>query len=178
MRPALLLAFVLACPLTAQEPFDFYSRGPYRPAVPRPEAITGYAAGSQHTMYAVMQHYLDTLVATATDRVRIETWGRTSECRPIRALIVSDPANLAKLDQIRAGIAELVDPRKTSPARAAAIAAQSPAVAVFNYSVHGDEPAGFEAAMQVAYQLAASDEPQTLEILKSVVVVSLKQKKT
>ncbi|HEY6092654.1 MAG TPA: M14 family metallopeptidase [Gemmatimonadales bacterium] len=170
MRPLLLVLF-LATPLAAQEPFDFYSRGPYRPAVPRPEAITGYAAGDQHTMYAVMQHYLDTLVATASDRVRIETWGRTSEYRPIRALIISDPANLAKLDQIRAGLAELADPRKTSSARAAEIAAQSPAVALFQYSVHGDEPAGFEAALQVAYQLAASEEPQTLEILKSVVIV-------
>src|SRR3989449_4165633 len=171
MRPVLCLLIVLVSPLAAQEPFDFYARGPYRPAVPRPDAITGYPAGDQHTMYAVMQHYLDTLVATAGARVRIETWGRTTEYRPIRALIISDPANLAKLDQIRAGMAELADPRKTSAARAAAIAAQSPAVAVFHYSVHGDEPAGFEAALQVAYQLAASDEPQTLEILKSGVVV-------
>jgi hypothetical protein len=170
MRPALLLAFVLVSPAVAQEPFDFYTRGPYRPAVPRPEAITGYAAGDQHTMYAVMQHYLDTLVATS-DRVRIETWGRTTEYRPIRALIISDPANLAKLDQIRAEITELTDPRKTTPARASAIAAQSPAIALFQYSVHGNEPAGFEAAMQVAYQLAASDEPQTLELLKSLVIV-------
>ena len=174
MRPslfALVVVVSLGSPLTGQEPFDFYARGPYRPAVPRPEAITGYAAGDQQTMYAVMQHYLDTLVATAGDRVRIETWGRTAEYRPIRALIISDPANLARLDQIRSGLAELADPRKTSAARAAAIAAQSPAVAVFQYSVHGDEPAGFEAAMQVAYQMAASDEPQTLEILKSVVLV-------
>ena len=173
MRPtlaALVLSVCLAPSVFAQEPFDFYARGPYRPAVPRPEAITGYAAGDQHTMYAVMQHYLDTLVATAPDRVRIETWGRTTEYRPIRALIISDPANLAKLDQIRGGLAELADPRKTSAARAAQIA-QGPAVALFQYSVHGDEPAGFEAALQVAYQLAASDEPQTLEILKSVVLV-------
>src|SRR5207245_89622 len=100
MRPSLtLLAVVsLVSPLAAQVPFDFYARGPYRPAVPRPEAITGYPAGEQHTMYAVMQHYLDTLVATASDRVRIETWGRTTEYRPIRALIISDPANLAKPD--------------------------------------------------------------------------------
>ena len=157
MRPLLMLLACgsLASALHAQElaQFDFYSRGPYRPAVPRPEAITGYAAGEQHTMYAVMQHYLDTLVATASDRVRIETWGRTTEYRPIRALIISDPANLAKLDQIRSEIGELADPRKTSAARASAIAAQSPAVAVFNYSVHGDEPAGFEAAMQVAAKL-------------------------
>ena len=65
MRPVLFLLTILASPLTSQEPFDFYARGPYRPAVPRPEAITGYAAGDQHTMYAVMQHYLDTLMATA-----------------------------------------------------------------------------------------------------------------
>ena len=167
----LLLALLLASPLAAQDQFDFYGRGPYRPAVPRPEAITGYNAGDQHTMYAVMQRYLDTLVATAGDRVRIETWGRTTEYRPIRALIISDPANLAKLDQIRSGLAELADPRKTSTARAATIAADQPAVALFQYSVHGDEPAGFEAAMQVAYQMAASEEPQTLEILKSVVLV-------
>src|SRR5258708_13171051 len=125
MRPLLTLLVLgsLMSTLAAQEPFDFYSRGPYRPAVPRPEAITGYAAGEQQTMYAVMQHYLDTLVATATDRVRIETWGRTSEYRPIRALIISDPANLAKLDQIRAGIADLLDPPKTSPPPPAPISA-------------------------------------------------------
>ena len=97
MRPVLILLVwgKLVSPLAAQEPFDFYSRGPYHPAVPRPEAITGYVAGDQQTMYAVMQHYLDTLVATASDRVRIETWGRTTEYRPIRVLIISDPANLA-----------------------------------------------------------------------------------
>src|SRR6266487_5968475 len=117
----LLSLLCASAPLAAQS-FDFYSRGPYRPAVPRPEAVTGYAAGEQQTMYAVMQRYLDTLAATATDRVRIETWGRTTEYRPIRALIISDPANLARLDQIRAGIAELIDPRKTSAAQAAAIA--------------------------------------------------------
>src|SRR5256885_8178607 len=174
MRPILVALSLCVCStasVLAQAAFDFYARGPYRRAVPRPEAITGYAAGEAQTMYAVMQRYLDTLVATASDRVRIETWGRTTEYRPIRALIISDPANLAKLDQIRSAIAELVDPRKTSTARAQAIAAQTPAIALFQYSVHGDEPAGFEAAMQVAYQLAASDEPQTVELLKSLVIV-------
>src|SRR5258705_465077 len=172
MRPIVYTLLLLVCPAAgAAQTFDFYARGPYRPGVPRPDAITGYGAGEQHTMYAVMQHYLDTLVATAGDRVRIERWGETFEHRPIRALIISDPANLAGLDQIRADLAELADPRRTSPARAAEIAAKDPAVAVFQYSVHGNEPAGFEAAMQVAYQMLASDEPQTLELLKSTVLV-------
>src|SRR4030088_2554949 len=133
MRPGLILLAVvsLVSPLTAQEPFDFYSHGPYRAAVPRPEAITGYAAGEQHTMYAVMQHYLDTLVATAAERVRVERWGETAEDRPLPGPNNSRPANLARLDQIRADLAELADPRRTSPARAAEIAAKDPAVALF-----------------------------------------------
>ena len=175
MRSTVSLLALLLCPALARaqlgQSFDFYARGPYRPAVPRPEAITGYAAGAQQTMYAVMQHYLDSVVAAAPQRVRVEHWGETPEHRPIRVLIISDPANLARLDPIRAEIAELTDPRKTSPARAAEIAAKDPIIVGFNYSVHGNEPAGFEAALQVAYQLLASDEPRTLEILKNVVLV-------
>ncbi|HET7790929.1 MAG TPA: M14 family zinc carboxypeptidase [Gemmatimonadales bacterium] len=170
LAPLALLAVLPVAPLSSQG-FDFYTRGPYRPAVPRPEQITGYPAGSGQTMYAVLQHYLDTLVATAPERVRIERWGETDEHRPIRVLIISDPANLARLDEIRADMAALADPRKTTPARAAEIAARDPLVALFQYSVHGDEPAGLEAAMQVAYQLLASDEPATQDILKKVVLV-------
>ncbi|HEX9705500.1 MAG TPA: M14 family metallopeptidase [Gemmatimonadales bacterium] len=174
MRPGTLALVVCVAasplPLAAQS-FDFYARGPYRPAVPRPEAITGHEAGTWHTSYGALQQYLDTLIAAAGDRVRVEQWGETAEHRPIRALIISDPANLARVDQIRAELAELADPRRTSAGRAAAIADRSPAVAVFHYSVHGNEPAGFEASMQVAYQLLASEEPRTLEILKNVVLV-------
>ena len=164
------LALSLVQPLRAQA-FDFYTRGPYRPNVPRPEQITGYAAGDQQTMYAVMQRYLDTLLASAPDRVRAETWGRTVEFRPYRVLIISDSANLAQLEPIRSAITELTDPRKTTPARANTIAAQLPIIALFQYSVHGDEPAGFEAAMQVAYQMLAGEDSVTRAILKNVVFV-------
>src|SRR5882724_7129840 len=121
----LLLGLALTPSLDAQQ-FDFYTRGPYHPAVPRPEAITGYAAGNQQTVYAVMQNYLDTLIRTAPERVRVERWGETFEHRPIRVLIISDPANLARLDQIRADVAELTDPRKTTAARVVEIAAKDP----------------------------------------------------
>src|SRR5258708_20341429 len=128
----LFLGLLLPPPAGAQQ-FDFYTRGPYRPAVPRPEAITGYAAGEQQTMYAVLQNYLDTLMRSAPGRVRVERWGETFEHRPIRALIISDPANLARLDQIRADVAELTDPRKTTAAPPAHIAANAPAIVLFQY---------------------------------------------
>src|SRR5574341_46555 len=153
MRP-LLFALLRPASLCAQE-FDFYARGPYRPAVPRPEVVTGHAAGERHTMYAVMQRYLETLLVTAGDRARVERWGEPAEGRPIRALLISAPENLARLEENRTQAADLADPRRTTAARAAEIAARNPVIALFQYSIHGNEAAGFEAAMQVAYQLLA-----------------------
>lgn len=171
MRPLLLaLSLAAASPLAAQD-FDFYSRGPYRAAVPRPETLLGYRVGSRHTMYYQQQQVLDRLIAAAPDRVRTEAIGTTVEGKPMRLLIISAPMNLAKLDQIKADLAALADPRRTTAAEAKAIADRIPAVALVTHSVHGNEPAGFEAVMQTAYQLLASDDPKTLAILEHTVVL-------
>jgi len=163
-------ALCLAAPLVAQD-FDFYARGPYRAGVPRPESVLGHDVGQRHTMYHQQQQVLDKLIAAAPERVRTEITGKTHEGKVLRVLIISAPDNLAKLDQIRADLEQLEDPRLTSKAAAQALAAQLPAVALLTHSVHGNEPAGFESVMQTAYQLLASDEPATLEILKHTVVI-------
>ena len=166
--PATLL--LLPTLLHAQD-FDFYSRGPYRSQVPRPEVLLGYRVGSQQTMYHQQQQILDRLIEAAPDRVRTEIIGKTAEGKVMRMLIISAPENLARLEEIRADLARLGDPRRTSAAEARAIAERTPVTVLLVHSVHGNEPAGFEAAMQTAYQLLASDEPATLEMLKNVVVL-------
>lgn len=171
MRLSIALFLTLATPLAAQAPFDWYGRGPYRAAVPRPDSLLGHELGTRHTMYHEQQGVLDRMIAAAPDRVRTEVIGRTIEGKVMRVLIISAPDNLARLDQIRSDLALLADPRSTSAAQAAEIAARTPAVAILSHSIHGNEPAGFEAAMQTAYQLLASDEPATLEILRQVVTI-------
>ncbi|HXI21082.1 MAG TPA: M14 family zinc carboxypeptidase, partial [Gemmatimonadales bacterium] len=169
MRLAVALLLLPAL-LHAQE-FDFYSRGPYRPAVPRPEAVLGYPIGSRQTMYQQQQEVLSRMIAAAPDRVRTEVIGTTAEGKVMRLLIISAPANLARLDQIRADLARLADPRHTTAEEARQLAERTPVTVLLNHSVHGNEPAGFEAAMQTAYQLLASDEPATQQILQNVVVL-------
>jgi len=166
----LALAAAPAAPLAAQR-FDWYGRGPYRPAVPRPDSLLGHPLGARHTMYHQQQQVLDRLTAAAPDRVRTEVIGSTVEGKVMRLLIISAPENLARLDRIRADLARLADPRATTSAQAAEIAARTPAVAMLSHSIHGNEPAGFEASMMTAYQLLASDEPATLEILRNVVTI-------
>src|SRR3712207_8768470 len=55
--------------------------------------------------------------------------------------------------------------------RSNAITQNNPLIAWMAYTIHGDETASFEAMMQVVYQLAASNEPATLEFLKNCVVL-------
>ncbi|MGE3527413.1 MAG: M14 family metallopeptidase, partial [Gemmatimonadales bacterium] len=172
MRRLLLAALlVLSTGSLAAQQFDFYGRGPYRAAVPRPDSLLGYPLGSRQTMYYQQQAVLDRMIAAAGDRVRTEVIGRTAEGKIMRVLVISSPENLARLDQIRADLAALADPRRTTPAQARAIAERTPVVVLLTHSVHGNEPAGFEAALATSYQLLASEEPATLDILRNAVVV-------
>jgi hypothetical protein len=171
MRLFFALVLLLPSSAPAQQQFDWYSRGPYRAAVPRPDSLLGHPLGTRHTMYHEQQAVFDRMIAAGGERVRTEVIGQTAEGKVMRILIISAPENLARLDQIRSDLAVLADPRRTTAAQAAEIAGRTPAVAVLSHSIHGNEPAGFEASMQTAYQLLASDEPATREILQNVVTI-------
>jgi hypothetical protein len=176
---ALTIGLAAAHPAGAQQAdsardgraFSFFDRGPYRPDVPTPDSLLGYAAGAWNTQYAAQARTLQAIAAAAPQRVRVETFARTAEHRTMRLYIVSDPDNIARLDAIRAALDTLADPRLASPSARSAIAARVPAVVWISGSVHGNEPAGFEAAMWLLYQLVASDDPATVDALKHVIVV-------
>jgi hypothetical protein len=151
--------------------FSFYDRGPYRPGVPRPESILGYPIGELNTQYAAQERVLLAIAEAAKDRVRVEEFTTTYERRPMRLYIVSSPENMSRLDAIRADLDRLADPRRGAPAELDAIAARTPPVVWISGSVHGNESPGFEACIQLLYQLAASEEPATLAALRNSIIV-------
>ncbi len=160
----------------AQQPekkFEFYERGPYRENVPRPQSILRFDVGEHHTTYAQMEQVIDAIAKAAPDRVKIFDIGTTNEHRMQHLVAISSPENMARLDEIKAQNARLVDPRRTTAAEANSIAQSNPAIAWMAYTIHGNESSSFEAFMQVIYQLAASNEPATLDILKNTVVLVL-----
>lgn len=173
-KPALiaLILLVAAAAFAQTEPrFDFYTRGEYRPNVPRPQAILRFDVGDHHTTYAQMEKVIEEIAKTAPDRVKIYDIGTTAEHRMQHIVAISSPENMARLDEIKANIARLADPRKTTKAEADQIAQNMPAIAWMAYTIHGNESSSFEAMMQVIYQLAASNEPATLDILRNNVVL-------
>lgn len=172
---ALLLLLAALCPAAAaQGPgdrFDFYTRGPYRERVPRPQSILRYDVGDFHTNYAMMERVVAAIAAAAPDRVRVYDIGLTNEYRMQHVVAVSAPENIARLDEIRANLKKLSDPRTLSPEEARRLTSTTPVALWLQYTIHGNESASFEAMMQVLYQLAASDEPATLDILRNSVAL-------
>jgi Zinc carboxypeptidase len=165
-------ALSFATTAIAQDKFDFYARGPYRGNVPRPSTVTGYEPGQFQTPHGQVARVIERIAAAAPDRVRVIENGQTWEYRKLYLVVVSSPENLARLDEIKAGLARLSDPRKIATEdEANQIARVTPSVVWLNYGIHGNESASYETVQQVLYQLAASDEPRTLEILKNCVVV-------
>ncbi len=168
---ALLIVAASAPQRLGAQAFDWYRYAPYNAAVPRPDSLLGHPLGTRQTMFFEQQGVLDRLIAAAPDRVRTEVIGTTAEGKVMRLLIISSPEHIRRLDQIRADLDKLADPRTTSAAEARAMAARTPAVVLLTHSIHGNEPAGFESAMMTAYQLLASDNPEIRAILKDVVVL-------
>lgn len=151
--------------------FSFTARGPYRAAVPTPASLLGYEIGARNTQYPEQQRALEAIARAASDRVRSEPIGVTAEGRRMQVFLVSAPENIARLDAIRADLDRLADPRGASDAELDAIAARVPAVVWISESIHGNESPGFESAMALLYQLAASEEPATVAMLKNTLLV-------
>ncbi|MEJ7849371.1 MAG: M14 family zinc carboxypeptidase [Pyrinomonadaceae bacterium] len=167
------LTFVSLLYAQTEEKFDFYTRGEYRQNVPRPQTSLRFDVGDHHTTYAQMEKVVDDIAKAAPERVKMYDLGLTNEHRMMRLVAISSPENIARIDEIRANVKKLTDPRTTSAAEAAQIAQNTPAIAWMAYTIHGNESSSFEAMMQVVYQLAASNEPATLDILKNNLVLVL-----
>jgi hypothetical protein len=170
----LLLILTFSVNLFAQTDdsrFDFYARGPYRTEVPRPQDVLRFEVGTHHTTYAQMEQFIERVARAAPDRVRVFDIGLTNEHRMQHIVAISAPENMARLDEIKASNARLADPRQTSAAEADSISRNNPTISWMAYTIHGNESASFEAMMQVVYQLAASNEPATLDILKNNVTL-------
>jgi hypothetical protein len=143
----------------------------YTASVPAPEALLGYRLGSAFTPYDQLEKYFQALAASLPARLKLESYGKSVEGRTLYTLTITSEKNLARLDAIRDAMKKLGDPRKTSPAEAAQIASSMPVVVWLSYNIHGNESNSSEAAMQVAYELAASEDPKVKEWLDNAVVI-------
>jgi len=149
----------------------FFPEGTYDPGVPSPESIVGFPIGSKSCHYQEAVSYLK-ILAESTPRAELREYGKTHEGRTLNYLIISSEENMKRLEQIRSSMARLADPRiLRQEGEAHSLIENTPAVIWLAYSVHGDELSSTDAALQLAYQLAAGNDPLTRKIRSDVVAI-------
>ena len=137
----------------------------YLPAskkVPTPKAILGDIAGAptklpdSKEVYAYMR-----LLAKSTPRVRVYSIGKTEEGREMVAVAVASEELMSRLDQNRADLAKLADPRTIGMDDAVArqIAQRAAPVYYITGTIHSTESGAPTALMELAYRLAVDESP-------------------
>ncbi|KAA5804459.1 carboxypeptidase [Alkalicaulis satelles] len=136
----------------------------YDAAIPKPEDITGFAIGDVIWTPAMHAEYARA-IAGLSDRMTIETIGRSTFGRPIQRVVITSPANHARIDAIR----ETQRGLKRSGASAAP--ADHPAIIQTTFGVHGSEPSSYDSAALLLYHFAAGQGEAMDRLLEETVII-------
>lgn len=132
--------------------------------VPSPAEILGFAPGQWHARHDQIEHYFRELARSQPQRAQLQVIGRTHEQRPLLQMVLSSPANMAKLEQIRMQhLAVARGEQKPDD--------KLPLVIWLGYSIHGNEPSGANAALQLAHHLLSSDSAEVKQWLEQSIIL-------
>ena len=149
----------------------------YLPAsknVPTPEAVLGDVAGAPGILpYAEDVYKYMRLLEKASPRVKVFSIGTTEEGREMIAVAVSSAENLKNLEENRARLAKLADPRtiKLDDAEADKLVAQAVPIYYITGTIHSPETGAPTALMEMAYRLAVDESPYIREIRDGVITL-------
>ncbi len=149
----------------------------YLPAsqtVPTPKAVLGDVAGAPgHLPYAADIHKYMRMLEKASPRVKVFQIGTTEEGREMIAVAVASERLLAQLEENRARLAKLADPRTINMDEAEAdhLVAQSTPVYYITGTIHSPETGSPTALMELAYRLAVDESPYVRNIRDNLVTL-------
>ena len=137
----------------------------YNPNIPTPKSSIGHQVGDWHITHDKLVQYMYTL-ASSSDRITIEDRGATFEGRPLLLLTITSANNHLNIETIRQQHLELTqkEPNTTN-------INEMPIVVQQGFSIHGNEPSGSNAALAVAYYLAAAQGPAIDTLLNNTVIL-------
>ncbi|EPR74407.1 Secreted protein containing N-terminal Zinc-dependent carboxypeptidase related domain-like protein [Winogradskyella psychrotolerans RS-3] len=133
------------------------------PAIPTPQSVIDHNVGEWHITHDKLAEYMKAL-ANASDRITIEDRGKTFEGRPLLLLTITASENHKNLDAIQS---EHIEATESNSANAK----NRPIVVYQGFSIHGNEPSGSNAALLVAYYLAAAEGAEIDDLLKNTIIL-------
>ena len=159
------------------EPFFNSPLTDYLPAsktVPTPKAVLGDIAGApgilpySHEVYRYMR-----MLEKASPRVKVFSIGKTEEGREMIAVAVASEKLISTLDENRARLAKLADPRTIhlDDAEADKLVAASTPIYYVTGTIHSPETGAPTALMELAYRLAVDESAYIRAIRENVITL-------
>jgi hypothetical protein len=173
-RCVLLTFFLFLVPnAAAQAKLDYWPGSTYDAAVPTMRKVLGYDAGDRITSHANVGKYMEALAAAEPTRMKMFEYGQTWEGRKLIYGVIGSPENIRRISEVKSGLAQLSDPRKTTDAAAKAKIANTPVVVWLAYGVHGNEISSTDAALMTAYHLLAARNDKMISAIlaKEIIVI-------
>ena len=164
----LSISLLFSTSLIAMPAQDYLPKGTeFNAEIPLPSSSLGFEVGQRHIRHDQLRHYFYQL-ADHSKRVNITSMGKTSQQREQLLVTISSPENLANLSTIL-NERDMFSHHKNRFKKQKSD--NAPLVIWLGYSVHGDEISGANAAMIVAYYLAANTDKKITELLDNTVIV-------
>jgi hypothetical protein len=149
----------------------------YLPAsqkVPTPKAVLGDVAGAPGKLpYSQEVYRYMRMLEQASPRVKVYSIGTTEEGREMIAVAVSSEANIAKIEENRARLAKLADPRtiRLNDDEADKLVADAVPIYYITGTIHSPETGSPTALMELAYRLAVDESAYVKHIRDSVITL-------
>jgi len=170
MLKILALAALVQVPAPAQE---LAPGTRYDPAIPTLEQVAGHDFRAEITSPDDVIAYMEALAEAAPDRTELIWTGTTWEGRPTVMLVIGSAERMARLEQTKADLRALADPRGLSGADVERLVEELPVVVALVHGVHGNEISSSGAAMAEAYHLLAARGNETVDLILSESLVMI-----
>jgi zinc carboxypeptidase len=147
---------------------------PASPQVPTPKAVLGDVAGAPGKLpYAEDVYRYMRMLEKTSPRVKVYSIGTTEEGREMIAVAVASEQLLARLDENRARLTKLADPRTINldDNEADKLVAASFPIYYITGTIHSPETGAPTALMELAYRLAVDESPYIKTIRDNVVTL-------
>ena len=147
---------------------------PASPNVPTPKAVLGDVAGAPGKLpYAEDVYKYMRMLERASPRVRVFSIGTTEEGREMIAVAVASEQLINRIEENRARLSKLADPRTINmdEAEADRLVAASFPIYYITGTIHSPETGSPTALMELAYRLVVDDSPYVKFIRDNVLTL-------
>src|SRR5262249_40364101 len=140
--------------------------------LPTPSQFLGFEVGADRNLagYRQIRSYFKAL-ADASDRVEIETLGKTTLGEEMIMAVISSEENLRNKDKYKEIAHKLADPRGLSKAQIDSLVNDGKGILLITCNIHSTEIGSSQMAMEWAYKLANAQDAETKKRLNDVIVL-------